>query len=395
VKDASAGVLPGVAVEAASPVLIEKTRTATTDATGQYRIVDLRPGIYTVTFNLTGFTSVKREGVELTGSFTASINAEFKGQLYLSGVPVGWVGSNYTDALENAGLTTPGALIKQWDFNGGIGGPIRKDKLWFFGTLRDEGQYRTIPGIYPNLNAGDPTKWLYVPDKSREARGAESWTVGTIRVTWQASARNKFNFYWDEQRPCNGAVYSNDVSGCRKQPSSGAVIGPLGLGGLTATTSPEVAGYLSPYGQRAQQATWTSPPAGVAYDLFGTGKTSLKVNVGKYLEPASNGNGNYSMANPTSRIATMTNRAWTDANGNFKPDCDLVNPLRQDNRATGGDFIRDCRTAAAIPCPGYSTSTRFSSDKRTTSSRTPRTTGTPTSDRTASCSTSSRAHATG
>jgi len=670
VKDASGGVMPGVTVEASSPVLIEKGRTATTDATGQYRIVDLRPGTYTVTFNLPGFTTVKREGVELTGSFTASINAElkvggiqemvtvaaespivdvqnvrrqttvtsdlitsipsarsyaammflipavtiqsgntmdvqvtpqmtvfggaggrsnegrmqvdglntgaalngggvstyivdignaqevttttsgglgeaevggptisvvpktggntFKGQIYLSGVPTGWVGTNYTDALKARGLTTPGALIKQWDFNGGIGGPIRKDKLWFFGTARDEGQYRTISGIYPNLNAGDPTKWLYVPDTSREVRGAESWTVATIRVTWQASQRNKFNFYWDEQHPCNGAVYSNDVKGCRKQPSSAAVIGPLGLGGLTATTSPETAGYLSPYGQRAQQATWTAPltnrllleagmgtylsawgpfetpgnptgdlvrvteqcsagcaanasipnltyrsmnwlhawngtftwrasasyvtgaqslkfglqggylvddrqnftnsqnltfrvnngvpnritetalpfqthsdvrydafyvqdqwtrgrmtlqgalrfdyarsyfpeqkigpsnylpfstafprmdgvtgykdvtpRVGLAYDVLGTGKTSLKVNVGKYLEPASNGNGNYSIANPTSRIATSANRAWTDANGNFKPDCDLVSPTMQDNRAGGGDL---------------------------------------------------------
>ena len=63
VKDASGAVLPGVTVEAASPVLIEKTRTAVTDGTGQFRIVDLRPGEYTVTFSLTGFSTVKRSGV--------------------------------------------------------------------------------------------------------------------------------------------------------------------------------------------------------------------------------------------------------------------------------------------------------------------------------------------
>src|SRR5215510_10142890 len=76
VKDTSGAVLPGVTVGAASPVLIEKVRTATTDGSGQYRIVDLRPGTYTVTFTLPGFNTVKREGVELTGSFTASIDAE-------------------------------------------------------------------------------------------------------------------------------------------------------------------------------------------------------------------------------------------------------------------------------------------------------------------------------
>ena len=78
VKDASGAVLPGVTVEAASPVLIEKVRSAVTDGTGQYRIVDLRPGTYSVTFTLPGFSTVKREGIELTGSFVASINADMK-----------------------------------------------------------------------------------------------------------------------------------------------------------------------------------------------------------------------------------------------------------------------------------------------------------------------------
>ena len=78
VKDASGAVLPGVTVEASSDVLIEKVRSAVTDGGGQYRIVDLRAGIYAVTFSLTGFSSVKREGIELTGSFTATVNADMK-----------------------------------------------------------------------------------------------------------------------------------------------------------------------------------------------------------------------------------------------------------------------------------------------------------------------------
>src|SRR3989475_7455533 len=78
VKDTSGAVLPGVTVEASSDALIEKVRSAVTDGGGQYRIVDLRAGIYAVTFTLTGFSTVKRDGVELTGSFTASINADMK-----------------------------------------------------------------------------------------------------------------------------------------------------------------------------------------------------------------------------------------------------------------------------------------------------------------------------
>ena len=75
-RDASGGVLPGVTVEAASPALIEKVRSTVTDDQGLYRIVDLRPGAYTVTFSLAGFSTVRREGVQLTANFTATVNAE-------------------------------------------------------------------------------------------------------------------------------------------------------------------------------------------------------------------------------------------------------------------------------------------------------------------------------
>ena len=74
VRDASGGVLPGVTVEASSPALIEKVRTAVTDGSGQYRVVDLRPGTYTVRFTLPGFSTVERPGIELSGTFTAQVN---------------------------------------------------------------------------------------------------------------------------------------------------------------------------------------------------------------------------------------------------------------------------------------------------------------------------------
>src|SRR5215471_4852822 len=78
VKDASGAVLPGVTVEASSPALIENVRTVITGGTGQYRIELLPPGTYTVTFTLPGFSAIKREGVQLTGTFTASIDAELR-----------------------------------------------------------------------------------------------------------------------------------------------------------------------------------------------------------------------------------------------------------------------------------------------------------------------------
>jgi hypothetical protein len=76
VRDSSGAVLPGVTVEAASPALIEKLRSTVTDEGGQYRLPELRPGPYTVTFSLAGFSTLKREGLELRTSFTAQVDAE-------------------------------------------------------------------------------------------------------------------------------------------------------------------------------------------------------------------------------------------------------------------------------------------------------------------------------
>jgi hypothetical protein len=78
VKDTTGAVLPGVTVEAGSSALIEKTKSAITNEAGQYRVVDLRPGVYTVTFTLTGFSTVRREDVVIEANFTAPINVEMK-----------------------------------------------------------------------------------------------------------------------------------------------------------------------------------------------------------------------------------------------------------------------------------------------------------------------------
>src|ERR1044071_2046442 len=78
VTDSSGGVLPGVTVEVASPALIERVRSAVTDGTGQYQVVNLPPGGYTITFTLAGFNTLKREGIELTGNFTATVNGNLR-----------------------------------------------------------------------------------------------------------------------------------------------------------------------------------------------------------------------------------------------------------------------------------------------------------------------------
>src|SRR5215203_3791226 len=78
VRDETGGVLPGVTVEASSPALIEKVRVATSDSAGQFRIVSLSPGLYTVTFSMPGFSTVRHDGIEISGNFTATVNGDLK-----------------------------------------------------------------------------------------------------------------------------------------------------------------------------------------------------------------------------------------------------------------------------------------------------------------------------
>jgi hypothetical protein len=415
VKDSSGAVLPGVSVEASSPELIERVRTAITDESGRYRIVDLRAGAYTVSFTLPGFTIVRREGIALTGTFTATVDAELRvgaleetvtvtgespivdvqsirrqtvidsdvitsvpvtrsynslmqlmpntitqagsamdvqtvpgmvvfggsggrsnegrvnidgisvgsafngagvssyipdvgnarevamiasgglgevegggpslnvvpreggstvrGSVYLAGMTSGMVGSNYSQELQDRGLRVPGELRKIWDFNGGVGGPLLRDRLWFYSTARDEGSERGVPGMFANKNAGDPTKFTYEPDTSRPAVLAASYRILTTRLTAQATAKNKFTVYWDEQRPCEGgAAPGYSGSACRTSDSAlvyaGSTAAPTPS--ASATAAPETAAYRN-YGNRVYQAKWTAPATNRLLFEAGTG----------------------------------------------------------------------------------------------------------------------------
>jgi hypothetical protein len=221
-----------------------------------------------------------------------------KATVYLSGVTSGMVGTNYTQDLRTRGLTAPNALLKLWDYNVGVGGPIRTDKIWFFGQFRDEGSHRTIAGMFANANLGDPTKRTYVADRTRPAIQAGSWRNGSLRLTVQANAKNKFNVFWDEQHPCQGgafSVFGDNVDACR-HPEPNEIIGGAPASSnpsASATMAPETGTYLAPYGQRVQQVTWTSTV---------TNRLLLEAGLGTYL---SRWGGSEMPGNPTRDIVRV------------------------------------------------------------------------------------------
>ena len=344
VKDASGAVLPGVTVEAASPALIEKVRSVVTDGTGQYRIERLRPGTYTVTFTLPGFSTVKRQGIELSGAFVATVNADLRvgsieetvtvtgetpivdvqsttrqrvmdreildnipsgrtqynlgvlipGVVLTGGQDVGgsggqsafpaleihgskgsdsvetmggmsisvlntgthqpvrvnpagtqeivldtasgdaeftvggvrinripreggntfnatffssfangdMQGNNLTQKLRDRGLQTPDSINTNWEANVGFGGPIKRDKLWYYFAARDVRSSMYAAGLYWNKNLNNPNAWTYEPDLSRPATNERTQKDGQIRLTWQATPRDKVGATWQEAVLC-------------------------------------------------------------------------------------------------------------------------------------------------------------------------------------------------
>ena len=367
VKDATGALLPGVTVEAASPALIERVRSATTDTQGQYKIIDLRPGTYSVTFSLPGFATVKRDGIELPANFTAPVSAELKvggieetvtvsgaspvvdvqqavtqqvlPQALLDAVPTGGrniqsVGAtlvgvtqsgpdvagaqgmqqtyiaahgsdpkdNYimvdgirlngiegdgaiqqyfnegmfsemsyqtggisaensgggvrlnmipkdggntlkgdvffsatrqslqadplTPDLINQGLQAGNSLVSIHDLNISAGGPLKKDKVWFFGSTRHWGVSQTLANSFYGATPFAANDIAFNADLSNQAVDDNLIKSFMARVTWQVSPKNKFSFYLDriikfrghEQNSVAGTstIWSEDVFSTRQ-----------------------------------------------------------------------------------------------------------------------------------------------------------------------------------
>ena len=171
------------------------------------------------------------------------------------------VGDNLSQDLIDRGLPSSGDIESLWDYNLGFGGPFVQNRLWFFTNLRDQGAYRSIPGMYANKNAGDPSKRTYEADLSRPARGAGNWRTMSLRLTNQLTPRNRLGLFWDEQIPCHGGSWQEGVEGCREPKNNYVLGGSPGSSSpfSTATIAPEASSYSGSNHLRVQQFTWTSP----------------------------------------------------------------------------------------------------------------------------------------
>jgi len=165
----------------------------------------------------------------------------------------GWSqGDNLDDGLRAFGISELPEIIKNWDTSIAIGGPIKRDRAWFFGVLRTFGNHQDIAGVYANANAANPALWNYVADRAVKVRNAEDKKIGGVRVTAQVTARNKVSVYFDYQKACQGGAFREDGDQCRGRGDDWAAVGAFG------SWSPE-ASHVWDDSEKITQANWSSP----------------------------------------------------------------------------------------------------------------------------------------
>ena len=165
--------------------------------------------------------------------------------------------SNLDDELRSYGFADLPALIKNWDTNFAIGGPIVRDRLWFFSNVRTVGTHQDVPNLYGNLNAGDPNAWTWERDESVKVRSANAKRIGSTRLTWQAAARHKLGFYIDYTKNCTGSSFLEGGDQCREPGDGWTASGP-GIGPGVPTTSPE-SGTIWDDRAKILQASYSAP----------------------------------------------------------------------------------------------------------------------------------------
>jgi hypothetical protein len=103
-----------------------------------------------------------------------------------------------------------------------VGGPILRDRVWFYGNTRAIGTYQEQQNLYDNLNAGNPNAWTWATAKALSVRNSTSKTLNAVRLTWQATQKNKFGFYIDYTKNCSAGAYTEGGDQCRAPVKAGS-----------------------------------------------------------------------------------------------------------------------------------------------------------------------------
>jgi hypothetical protein len=166
-----------------------------------------------VVFNLTGGLGEATTGGPQMNIIGKQGGNQFHGTVFFSGTGSPLQGSNLSSDNQAHGLTATNSIQKLFETNVALGGPIVRDKLWFYATYRNMISRQNVASMWVNKNAGDPTKWTYVPDYTRQAVGDGTWNQENARLTWQPTPRNKITFFNSVQYSCINCIVGGDGTG--------------------------------------------------------------------------------------------------------------------------------------------------------------------------------------
>jgi hypothetical protein len=180
----------------------------------------------------------------------------FAGQAFINNAGDWSRGDNIDDELRAVGISAPPGIIKSYDGSASYGGPILRDRLWFFGSYRKLNTETAVEGIFANANAGnlsgDAASWQWVPDDSVTTRQSQGRTMYIGRLTAQVGAKNRVSFNHEYQKRCEGSPLRVETSGCHTRGNDWIAAG-------SATTSPEAHTPYLDFPYYVTQALWTAP----------------------------------------------------------------------------------------------------------------------------------------
>ena len=177
---------------------------------------------------------------------------DFRGQFFINDAGEWSKGNNVDDELRAVGIDDPPGIISAYDWSASYGGPIKRDRLWFFGSYRKLDTSSNVEGIVANRNAFDASRWDWVADDTITARQLQGRTMYIGRLTAQASRRDRISFNHEYQLRCEGSPLRVETDGCHTREAGWVAAG-------SPTTSPEGNNNYFDFPYYMTQVLWANP----------------------------------------------------------------------------------------------------------------------------------------